>query len=107
MKIINLEYKTVPSESTETYIELWLKFSVDKQQSYYAAFDKLTKDEFNPQLTYKGDYFYFSSFLEDCNTVRGVIKDLEELQKNIKPKSVFDLETRLLRCIKTLISFWH
>ena len=107
MKINYLAYKIVPSESTDTYIEVWLEFYVDKQQSYYVGFDKLTKDEFNPQLTYKGDYFNFHSYLEDCNTVRGVIKDLEELQQNIKPKSVFDLEARLLRCIKTLISFWH
>ena len=107
MKIISLEHKTVPSQSTKTYIEVWLEFYVDKQQFHYPSFDKLTKDEINPQLTYKEDYFYFHSYLEDCNTVRGVIKDLEELKLNIKPKSVFDIEVRLLRCIKTLISFWH
>jgi hypothetical protein len=110
--VLKLDYKVVPSQSTETYIELAFIFEVNKHNDYISCFNSLTDDVINQHLSIIDHtentvkYLYFG-YLENCNTVLGVIEDIKELQNNIKPKSMFDIECRIYRLIKTLIGFWH
>lgn len=106
IKILELNYKTVPSKSTETYIDLKLVFTVSIDTDYYSCFKYLSEGH-DPKLSREDNWFTLHTYLEDCNSTRGLIADLEDLQKGIKPKSMFDIDCRLHRIVKCLINFWH
>ena len=104
--IEQLEYKIIPSESTETYIDLTVQFDLDKKSKYYCCFDFWSDDINNPvEYLHSTGWFKLHIFVEDCNTVKGCIIDLQELQENIVPKSMFDTNCRLHRIITTLLCF--
>lgn len=96
-----LEYHILPLKSASTFITVFIVFEIDKFHEYYECFNR------NPILQHEDGYFKYFAYLEDCNSVKGLILDLEDLKNNVGLKSNFSEERRLLAIIESLANFWH
>lgn len=101
-KLIDLKFKVLPSKSWGTVIELTVEFEITHEQ-YKKRFEEFVMQG----LLYKvsESVYRYSDKVQHCNTVLGVIADLQELQDGIEPKCDHVIEAQYQKLMQTLFNF--
>lgn len=101
-KIIDLKFKVSPSKSWGTCIELTLVFEITNLE-YRKRFEEFVSIGLIENVR-EGVYKY-SDKVQHCNTILGVIADLQELKDGIEPKCDYVVEARYQSLLQTLFKF--
>ena len=101
-KLIDLKFKVLPSKSWGTVIDLTVKFEITNLE-YRKRFEEFVSIGLIEHVR-EGVYKY-SDKVQHCNTILGVIEDLQELQDGIEPKCDHVVEAQYQKLMQTLFNF--